>query len=169
MPTSSTVWCASTRKSPCAATSRSIRPWRDSRSSMWSKKPTPVWTDAAPRPSRLSESSTFVSLVCRTSFALRSKGGAIRVRSSCLRGQRLNAGEQGVVLLALADGDADLVGQPRLVPIADEDPLLLEPEVDVSAPAVGRGGEDEVGLALGHRPAQLRQLRREALPLGLHE
>ena len=39
---SSAVWCAPVCRSPLTFTSRSMRPWRASRSSMWSRKPTPV-------------------------------------------------------------------------------------------------------------------------------
>src|SRR5687767_5292959 len=71
------------------------------------------------------------------------------------RRQGLDPCEQGVVLLALADGDADLVAQAGLVPVADENSLLLQAKVYVAAAAIRRAGEDEVGLALGHRPAEL--------------
>src|SRR5579859_3774736 len=71
MPTSSTVWWESTCKSPSASMSKSIRLWRPSRSSMWSKNPTPVWADASPEPSRFSETRTLVSFVCRLISAVR--------------------------------------------------------------------------------------------------
>src|SRR5688572_8785923 len=196
MPTSSTVWWKSTCRSPSASMFMSMRLWRDSRSSMWSKNPTPVWAADWPRPSRLTESSTFVSLVSRESCAVRlgvesgivSKDEGGRMKAAAVPflilhpssfflcsgrlladGERLDPRQQGVVLLALADGDADLIGQAGLVPVADQDPLLLEPQVHVPAAPVGGRRQDEVRLALGHAPAHLRQLRREALPLGLDE
>ena len=42
MPTSSVVWWWSMCRSPLALTVMSMREWRASRSSMWSKKPMPV-------------------------------------------------------------------------------------------------------------------------------
>ena len=42
MPTSSTVWWAPVSRSPLASTRRPSRAWRATRSSMWSRKPTPV-------------------------------------------------------------------------------------------------------------------------------
>src|SRR6516165_4029167 len=47
---SSAVWWPPVCRSPLTLTSRSIRPWRASRSSMWSKKPTPVSRAPAPVP-----------------------------------------------------------------------------------------------------------------------
>src|SRR5688500_10096640 len=79
--------------------------------------------------------------------------------------QRPDAAEQRVVLVALADRDADLVGQARLIEVSNEDPLLLQPEVRRLAFAVRGGGEDEVGLAREHAPAELRQLVGQPLPL----
>jgi hypothetical protein len=62
------------------------RPWRapscrsanarDSWSSMWSKKPTPVWLSCRPVPSRFSVTSISVSAVLRVIVAL-------RMRPSC--------------------------------------------------------------------------------------
>ena len=49
------------------------------------------------------------------------------------REQPLDPREQRVVLVALADRDADLVGEARRVEISDEDPLLLQAEVQVAA------------------------------------
>ena len=52
MPTSSTVWCWSTCRSPAALTVRSIAACLASSVSMWSKKPTPVSICDWPEPSR---------------------------------------------------------------------------------------------------------------------
>ena len=65
MPTSSTVWWAPVSRSPLASTCRPSRPWRASRSSMWSRKPTPVAALAFP-PSRSSASRIWVSAVLRS-------------------------------------------------------------------------------------------------------
>ena len=52
MPTSSVVWWWSMCRSPLALTVMSMREWRASRSSMWSRKPMPVATCERPGPSR---------------------------------------------------------------------------------------------------------------------
>ena len=49
----------------------SIREWRASRSSMWSRKPIPVAIDGAPLPSRSTATAMSVSLVVRLTVALR--------------------------------------------------------------------------------------------------
>ena len=69
-PTSSTVWCPSTCRSPLHVSSSPMPPWRESCSSMWSKKPSPVDMLAAP-PSRQSVSVMSVSLVLRVIVAVR--------------------------------------------------------------------------------------------------
>src|SRR6187397_100904 len=98
MPTSSTVWCAPVSRSPLASTHRPSLPWRASRSSMWSRKPTPVCALASP-PSRSSESSICVSAVLRCLFAvllisgilLRSDRRRLAVQREPLRdGERLH-------------------------------------------------------------------------------
>src|ERR1043165_851524 len=71
MPTSSVVWWWSMCRSPLAFTLMSMRAWRASRSSMWSKKPMPVAISDAPVPSRFTATSTSVSLVFRFTAALR--------------------------------------------------------------------------------------------------
>src|SRR5882757_12553 len=58
-------------RSPLALTMRSMREWRASRSSIWSRKPIPVEIDAAPVPSRSIATSTSVSLVARLTAPLR--------------------------------------------------------------------------------------------------
>ena len=69
MPVSSTVWCPSTWRSPCASTVRSSSACRASASSMWSKNPMPVCTAASPRPSRSTRTWSSVSLVVRADLA----------------------------------------------------------------------------------------------------
>src|SRR3989338_6657683 len=58
-------------RSPWARTFRSISEWRESCSSMWSRKPMPVSTSYSPLPSRSSETKTLVSLVLRSTVAVR--------------------------------------------------------------------------------------------------
>src|SRR4029079_6093449 len=47
--------------------------WRASCSSMWSRKPTPVATSYRPVPSRLTDAVIDVSLVTRSTFAVRAR------------------------------------------------------------------------------------------------
>ena len=70
--------------------------------------------------------------------------------------QRLDPGQQGVVLRIGTDRDAKLVAQARFIEKSDQDSLLLESEVSVLAASIGRGGQHKVGLALQNRPAHLR-------------
>src|SRR4051794_11834959 len=58
-------------RSPLAFTVMSRREWGAGRASIWSGKPMPVETDAAPCPSRATETSTSVSLVLRLIDAVR--------------------------------------------------------------------------------------------------
>ena len=69
MPTSSVVWWWSMCRSPLALTVMSMREWRASRSSMWSRKPMPVAIVDAPVPSRSTATSMSVSLVLRLTRA----------------------------------------------------------------------------------------------------
>src|SRR6056297_1531814 len=71
MPQSSTVWWSSICRSPVAATRMSMRLWRASWSSMWSKNPTPVDMSAFPVPSRSTSTEIRVSVVSRSIFAVR--------------------------------------------------------------------------------------------------
>ena len=74
MPTSSTVWWASTSRSPVADTARSKPAWRPSWLTMWSKKGRPVETSVAPEPSTTSDTSMVVSLVALETLADRTGG-----------------------------------------------------------------------------------------------
>src|ERR1044072_734152 len=65
-------------RSPFAFTVMSMREWRASRSSMWSKKPMPVSIDELPTPSRSRSISTSVSLVFRFTAPVRMKVPRIR-------------------------------------------------------------------------------------------
>jgi len=58
-------------RSPFASIVMSISEWRESWSSMWSKKPTPVRMVDFPVPSRSTETAISVSLVLRLTEALR--------------------------------------------------------------------------------------------------
>src|SRR5207302_1708275 len=71
IPTSSTVWWASTFRSPWAFRSRSKPPCLPSWATMWSRNGSPVLTSARPPPSRSRASSMAVSLVRRVRVARR--------------------------------------------------------------------------------------------------
>src|SRR6185437_6866282 len=71
IPTSSTVWCWSTSRSPLQVRSRSNAPWRVNNSSMWSKKRIPVETLYRPAPSIVSFRCISVSAVLRSIAAVR--------------------------------------------------------------------------------------------------
>src|SRR5215468_9718724 len=58
-------------RSPLAVSLRSIRLWRDSWSSMWSRKPMPVATADSPLPSSATSAVIRVSLVLRSTLAAR--------------------------------------------------------------------------------------------------
>src|SRR5262249_35301705 len=63
----------------------SIREWRASKSSMWSRKPMPVAIEDAPVPSRSTATSTSVSLVSRLIDALRMTCPAVVSRGPFIR------------------------------------------------------------------------------------
>ena len=71
MPVSSTVWWSSMCRSPLALTVMSISECRESWSSIWSKKPTPVAMSELPAPSTSRETEISVSLVLRLTSAER--------------------------------------------------------------------------------------------------
>src|SRR3954471_7849247 len=100
--TSSTTWCESTSTSPVAWTSRSISECLPSWPSMWSKNGTPVATSVRPLPSRSSETTTFDSLVARSTRAVRPMSSDHL--SDC--------SEEGVALLGRPDTDAQPSWQP---------------------------------------------------------
>src|SRR5579859_23242 len=77
MPQSSTVWCASTSRSPAQRSFKSTVACFANRVSMWSKKGMPVLADDLPLPSRLRLTAMRVSLVFRTIFACRGFMAAI--------------------------------------------------------------------------------------------
>src|SRR5712691_10972945 len=69
MPTSSTVWCWSTSRSPVAFSFKSNAPCLVNSSSMWSKKRMPVEISYRPRPSSFNAPRICVSLVLRWTLA----------------------------------------------------------------------------------------------------
>src|SRR5215210_5321184 len=77
---SSTVWWASTSRSPRVRTVRSKPPCLPSWESMWSKNGTPVSTSLVPDPSRASSTWTSDSLVVRVTVAVLSTSSASLVR-----------------------------------------------------------------------------------------
>src|SRR3954452_3721313 len=106
--TSSTTWCESTSTSPVAWTSRSISECLPSWPSMWSKNGTPVEISVRPLPSRSSATTTFDSLVARSTCAVRPMSSDHL--SDC--------GEECVALLGRANADAQ---PPRQPDVSDQD------------------------------------------------
>src|SRR3989442_12167786 len=86
-------------RSPCASMSRSSRAWRATWSSMCSRKGSPVDSFASPLPSTLSRTRIRVSLVLRTTSALR------------MSKRFLEGGEQYTVFVGRADRDAQAIAQ----------------------------------------------------------
>ena len=80
IPTSSTVWCASTCRSPLQRTSRSKRACVASAVSMWSRKPMPVWIRERPSPSR--SSARRMSRLARLALDARRRPRAPRIDAS---------------------------------------------------------------------------------------
>jgi len=71
MPTSSVLWCASTCRSPWQLSCKAVPLWVANAVSMWSKKPMPVSTAGAAARSRSQLRLISVSLVRRSTWALR--------------------------------------------------------------------------------------------------
>src|SRR5215469_7506859 len=132
MPTSSTVWWSSICVSPCASTSRSIRPCRAIWSSMWSRNGTPVASFCSPEPSRLSFTLICVSLVLRTTCATRMAisfkqpvtGEWGNEASDFLLEHELQGSEQLRVLFGGPDGQAHTIRQQwvHFTHVFDQDP-----------------------------------------------
>ena len=78
-------------------------------------------------------------------------------------------GEEAGVLVGGADGDADFVGDAREVPPADEDVAGFEGLVELLGGefcAGGDGGEEEVGVGVGHGEPDVAQGGGEAGAFG---
>src|SRR5438309_6765739 len=86
-------------RSPLASMSRSSRAWRATWSSMCSRKGSPVDSFASPLPSTLSRTRMRVSLVSRTTSAVR------------MSKRFLEGGEQYTVFVGRADGDPQAIAQ----------------------------------------------------------
>src|SRR6185369_4411038 len=156
MPMSSTVWCASISRSPCARTTRSSAPWRAIWSSMWSRNGMPDSSFASPRPSRSTATKTLVSLVSRWISALRMMGGDFR-------GERL---DQFRILVGSADSEPQAVGEQwmRAVKVANQYTTANQPLH--RARRVCHAHEDEVrsrGKAADCAHAVERRLEPRAL------
>ena len=76
MPQSSTVWCASTSRSPLQRSVKSITACRANKVSIWSKNEMPVLTDDFPVPSMFKLAEICVSVVFRPILAFRAFGSA---------------------------------------------------------------------------------------------
>src|SRR5262245_17449028 len=110
MPISSTVWCASTCRSPFAWISRSSMPCRATWSSMWSRKGMPVESAARPLPSTLTESAICVSAVLRSALAARvgisASFSQLAYTKSAFGERPRELGETARVLFGRPDGEA---------------------------------------------------------------
>src|SRR6267378_6691888 len=89
-------------RSPLASMSRSSRAWRATWSSMCSRNGSPVESFASPLPSRLSRTRMRVSLVLRTTSAVR------------MSKRFLEGGEQYTVFVGRADRDPQAIAQSRM-------------------------------------------------------
>src|SRR6185436_3093203 len=145
MPTSSTVWCWSTCKSPLASTFRSKAPCRAKSSSMWSRNPTPVCQLPWPLPSRLSSRRIWVSRVLRVIVAVRG-----------ISHHRFEEGQQGFNLFVRPDADSQAVAPAGIIHVADEDAVLLKLFIKRLGGMFRLGAPDEVGLGRDHVKAELR-------------
>src|SRR2546423_2613474 len=151
MPVSSTVWCWSTSRSPCASRARSNAPWRATRSSMWSRKRIPVVTCEAPRPSRFRRMRISVSLVRRRIVAV--LGIALA--------ETLDFLQEALHLLLRADGDAYEAGTEFFGAFADENASTFElpkelraiwAEISEDKIRGGRKRDDSEGVELLFEP-----------------
>src|SRR5204862_8276744 len=135
IPTSSTVWCWSTCKSPLASTLRSKAPCRAKSSSMWSRKPTPVCQLPWPLPSRFNSRRIWVSRVLRVIVAVRG-----------ISHHGFEKGQRGFNLFVGPHADSQAVAPAGIVHVADEDAVLLELLVERFGGGSRVSTPDEVGL-----------------------
>src|SRR5437762_6430016 len=125
-------------RSPCASMSRSSRAWRATWSSMCSRKGSPVESFASPLPSTLSRTRIRVSLVLRTTSALR------------MSKRFLEGGEQYTVFVGRADRDPQAIAQSRMqIPHQH----ALPPQRLVSALRPRNAHQEKVRLRRKHRHA----------------
>src|SRR5262245_46005319 len=82
------------------------------------------------------------------------------------RCERTRSAEQRVIFFGPADGDADLVGQARLVEVSNENPRMLELEICITAAPNRNRRENEIRLAGQYAPAKLLKLAGQPLALG---
>src|SRR5207302_3822108 len=142
-------------RSPCASMSRSSTAWRATCSSMCSRKGSPVESFASPLPSTLSRTRIRVSLVLRTT-------SAVRMSKPFLEG-----GEQYTVFLGRADRDAQAIAQPRMQ-ILHQHALALE--LCIGALRLWHTHQEKVRLRRKHRHAgEALEGRAEPRALGPDE
>src|SRR5476651_134887 len=87
-------------RSPSARSVMSIRLWRESCSSIWSRKPMPVWMSYLPVPSRLIAAEMRVSLVWRDTNARRPPVPGVVSAGAAFAGARFGAAFFTVFLAA---------------------------------------------------------------------
>src|SRR5438046_9915030 len=132
-------------RSPCASMSRSSRAWRATWSSMCSRKGSQVESFASPLPSTLSGTRIRVSLVLRTTSAVR------------MSKRFLEGGEQYTVFVGRADRDPQAIAQSRMqIPHQH----ALPPQRLVSALRPRNAHQEKVRLRRKHRHAAEASERR---------
>src|SRR5262252_1774216 len=171
IPISSTVWWASTCRSPFAWISRSSIPCRATWSSMWSRNGIPVESAARPLPSTLTDSAICVSWVLRSALAARVGISAsfrqIAYTKSAF-GERLRErGETARVLIRRSDGEPHAALEERHPGVEVLDEHAAASHAFEHRSSVGDAHQDEVRVAGKDRRARkLAQLGVETLPLG---
>src|SRR5262252_9281842 len=169
IPMSSTVWCASTCRSPRAWMSRSSMPCRATWSSMWSRNGMPVAREAFPAPSTLTDSAICVSAVLRSALAARVDIAAsfrrIAYTKSTLGERFSERRETAAVLLGSADREPHAPVEERHsgIQVLDED--APPAHAFEHARGVGHTHQDEIRLARKDgRPGKPAKVRVETLP-----
>src|SRR5207302_10827853 len=139
-------------RSPCASMSRSSAAWRATCSSMCSRNGSPVESFASPLPSTLSRTRIRVSLVLRTTSAVR------------MSKRFLEGAEQYTVFLGRADRDAQAVAQSRMQILHQH---ALAPERLIGALGLENAHQEKVRLRRKHRhPGEALEGRAEGCALG---
>src|SRR5207302_9764013 len=136
----------------CASMSRSSAAWRATCSSMCSRNGSPVESFASPLPSTLSRTRIRVSLVLRTTSAVR------------MSKRFVEGGEQYTVFLGRADRDAQAIAQSRMQVLHQH---ALAPERLIGALGLSNAHQEKVRVRRKHRHAgQALEGRAERRALG---
>ena len=155
-PTSSTLWCASTSRSPLQLTARSKPPWQAKSVSMWSRKPTPVCTSARPETVELKAQLHGGLRGLAAHFTVSHSLSSVSVSRPWPRAARPSA----PACLSLCAPSRERAAQ-----VADEDAVL--PERLHILPRADKAGarQDEVRARIRQLEAALHELRSQAAAL----